>query len=140
MKASDVMVRNVVTVHPETDIAEAVQLLTDYDISALPVVNQRCVRWQGLDRRHLKFIAREQWGDWNQERYLQPGDVLWNSTGTGTIGRACLYIPSELQSGMSGFSLNGPHVTAWTQENHTRFSSKMSDPHPAKFCPSQLFF
>ena len=39
MKAADVMVRSVVTVHPETDVAEAVKLLTERDISALPVVD-----------------------------------------------------------------------------------------------------
>jgi CBS domain-containing protein len=39
MKAADVMVRDVVTVHPETDIADAVKLLAERDISALPVVD-----------------------------------------------------------------------------------------------------
>jgi CBS domain-containing protein len=39
MRAIDVMVRDVVTVRPETDLAEAVKLLAEHDISALPVVD-----------------------------------------------------------------------------------------------------
>ena len=39
MKAMDVMVRDVVTVSPDDDVADAIQLLADYDVSALPVVD-----------------------------------------------------------------------------------------------------
>ncbi len=39
MNASDVMVRNVVTIGPDEDVATAVRLLVDHDISALPVVD-----------------------------------------------------------------------------------------------------
>ncbi len=39
MRAVDVMVRDVITVHPDTDVAEAVGLLTKHDVSALPVVD-----------------------------------------------------------------------------------------------------
>jgi len=39
MKAQDVMVRNVITVRPDTSVAEAVKLLGEHDISALPVVD-----------------------------------------------------------------------------------------------------
>ena len=39
MQAADVMVRDVVTVHPETDVADAIKLLAERDISALPVVD-----------------------------------------------------------------------------------------------------
>jgi len=39
MRAIDVMVREVVTVHPETDVADAVKLLGKHDVSALPVVD-----------------------------------------------------------------------------------------------------
>ena len=39
MRAIDVMVRDVVTVHPDTDIAEAIKLLSEHDVSALPVVD-----------------------------------------------------------------------------------------------------
>ena len=39
MRAADVMVRGVVTVHPETDVADAIKLLAERDISALPVID-----------------------------------------------------------------------------------------------------
>jgi CBS domain-containing protein len=39
MKAIDVMVRDVITVKPGDDVARAVQLLAEHDISALPVVD-----------------------------------------------------------------------------------------------------
>jgi CBS domain-containing protein len=37
MRATDVMVRDVVTVRPDTDIADAIKLLAEHDVSALPV-------------------------------------------------------------------------------------------------------
>ena len=40
MKAMDVMVRDVVTVKPETDVGTAIKLLVEHDVSALPVVDQ----------------------------------------------------------------------------------------------------
>ena len=30
------------------------------EFSELPVVNQKCVRWNGIDREHLKYIHPEQ--------------------------------------------------------------------------------
>jgi CBS domain-containing protein len=39
MNASDVMVRDVITVGPDDDVSTAVRLLVDHDISALPVVD-----------------------------------------------------------------------------------------------------
>jgi CBS domain-containing protein len=39
MLASDVMVRNVVTVSPDTDVADAIKLLAEHDVSALPVLD-----------------------------------------------------------------------------------------------------
>jgi len=61
----------------------------------LMVLNQKCVRWFKLDFSPARFIDRSQISAWNSERMLKPGDVLWNSTGTGTIGRACLFSSSE---------------------------------------------
>src|SRR5262245_59259482 len=39
MKAMDVMVRDVITVKPDADVASAIRLLVDHDISALPVID-----------------------------------------------------------------------------------------------------
>ena len=39
MHAIDIMVRDVVTVAPETDVAEAIRLMTEHDVSALPVLD-----------------------------------------------------------------------------------------------------
>lgn len=39
MRAIDVMVHHVVTVRPDTDVAEAIKLLTEHDVSALPVLD-----------------------------------------------------------------------------------------------------
>lgn len=64
--------------------------------SVLPVINQRCIRWNELQLQHLKFIDPVQFSSWTAERHLQPMDILWNSTGTGTIGRAYLYKGTEL--------------------------------------------
>lgn len=61
---------------------------TEY--SELPVVNQKCVRWHGIDREHVKYIHPDQFSKWEEKRFLQNGDLLWNSTGTGTIGRAAI--------------------------------------------------
>jgi type I restriction enzyme, S subunit len=76
------------------DIAEYVQRGKSpkyTEKSELPVVNQKCVRWSGIDQAYLKFIHPDQWNTWSSERFLQEGDLLWNSTGTGTIGRAALF-------------------------------------------------
>jgi type I restriction enzyme S subunit len=60
------------------------------DKSRLPVVNQKAIRWHGIQSEHLKYVHEDQFAQWTPERFIQAGDILWNSTGTGTIGRACL--------------------------------------------------
>jgi len=58
--------------------------------SELPVINQKCIRWNGLEVQHLKYIHPDQFSSWDKARFVTPGDILWNSTGTGTVGRAYL--------------------------------------------------
>lgn len=58
------------------------------DKSDFPVINQKCIRWEELQLQHLKYIHPEQFSAWDEARFIKAGDVLWNSTGTGTVGRA----------------------------------------------------
>lgn len=65
------------------------------DFSSHRVVSQKCVRWHGLDLEPARFVDPNSLRKYEPIRFLRGGDLLWNSTGTGTIGRACL-VPDEL--------------------------------------------
>jgi type I restriction enzyme, S subunit len=63
--------------------------------TAVPVVSQKCVQWSGFDLEPARYVDESSLGSYGVERYLQPDDLLWNSTGTGTVGRVALF-PSGL--------------------------------------------
>ena len=60
------------------------------DRSQYPVISQKCVRWTGLDLSQARHIDPSSIERYEEVRHLVEGDILWNSTGTGTIGRACV--------------------------------------------------
>lgn len=52
------------------------------------ILNQKCNRWNFIDLSFSKSVNEEWYNDINEIFFTQEGDILVNSTGEGTIGRA----------------------------------------------------
>lgn len=61
------------------------------DVGSVKVVSQKCVQWTGFDASPSKYIRDDSISGYKSERFLRDGDLLWNSTGTGTLGRTALF-------------------------------------------------
>lgn len=59
-------------------------------------VNQKCVRWNGVDIAHTKEVSDDWISALPRTLFLQEDDLLVNSTGEGTIGRACIVTPNAI--------------------------------------------
>ncbi|MBE2898194.1 restriction endonuclease subunit S [Pasteurellaceae bacterium 20609_3] len=62
------------------------------DIKKYPVFAQKCnLKEGGISLEQAKFLNPETLYKWPEEYKLKTNDVLINSTGTGTVGRVCLF-------------------------------------------------
>jgi type I restriction enzyme, S subunit len=70
------------------------------------VVSQKCVQWTGFDITSARYISDDSLPVYGNERFLRGGDLLWNSTGTGTVGRVAI-----CQTQQETYCVADSHVT-----------------------------
>ena len=51
------------------------------------IISQKCIRWNDINLEYAKSITKDFFEKLENYRFIKKEDILWCSTGTGTVGR-----------------------------------------------------
>lgn len=75
----------------------------------LPIIAQKCNQWSGIQTEKCLFADKNTISKYSNEQFIKVGDILINSTGTGTVGRTGI-VEADLFKDYSKFVADS-HVT-----------------------------
>ena len=85
----------------------------------LPIIAQKCNQWDRIYTEKCLFAEESTIKKYTQEQFLLIGDIIINSTGTGTVGRTG-YVEQYIFQEYSNFVADS-HVTV-VRANHLIFA------------------
>ncbi|MGI1837432.1 restriction endonuclease subunit S [Lactococcus garvieae] len=63
--------------------------------SDIPIISQKSIQWSGFDLNPSRFLDSKVLEKYDEKRFIRNNDLLWCSTGTGTVGRIGIFTDKD---------------------------------------------
>lgn len=81
--------------------------------SEIPIISQKCIQWSGFDLSPARFLDPKYFSSYDNIRLVRHNDLLWCSTGKGTVGRIGIFTDDD--RGIYSNIVADSHVTVIRQ-------------------------